>query len=78
MFLHILGRSLVTRFSGPKYIWSVKSLAKTLPEAMRLAVKHKMHVPIEKIIPLEAKAISEAIKLTTSHRTRGRIVIKIE
>ena len=78
MFLHILGRSLVTRFSEPKYIWSVKSLAKTRPEAMRLAVKHKMHVPIEKIIPLEAKAISEAIKLTTSHRTRGRIVIKIE
>ena len=78
MFLYALRRSLVTRFSGPRYIWSAKSLTKRLPEAMRLAVKHKMHVPIEKTIPLEAEAVSEAIKLTTSHRTRGRIVIQIE
>jgi len=78
MVLHMLRRSLVTRFSGPRYISSVKSLTKTLPEAMRLAVKHKMHVPIEKTIPLEAEAVSEAIELVVSHRTRGRIVINIE
>jgi len=77
MFLHILSRYMVTRFNGPRYIWSVKLLTKTLPEAMRLAVEHKMYVPMERVIPLEAEAISEAIELITSHRTRGRIVIEI-
>ena len=77
MMLHISNRFLVTRFSGPRYIWSVKSLTKKLPEAMRLAVEHKMYVPIERTIPLEVEAISEAIELITSHRTRGRVVIEM-
>lgn len=74
---YLARRSFMTRFRGPRYVFSVKTLSKTLPEAMRLAAMHKMRVPIEKTIPLEKEAVAEAIELVMSHRTRGRIVIDV-
>lgn len=76
MFWHILSRSISTRVVGPRYIFSEKVPAKVIDEMFDFVLKHSIKVPIEKVIPLEIERLKEALTHISTHKARGRIIIK--
>lgn len=75
---YILRRMFVTSFYGPRYIFGEKFPRFVIKEALERAKKYHLSMPIEKTIPFEIEAVSEAVKFLLTHRAKGRIVINFD
>ncbi|WP_108819474.1 NAD(P)-dependent alcohol dehydrogenase [Pseudovibrio sp. Alg231-02] len=75
---HVMWRSISTIFRGPRYKFCATLPRHVAQDAMQFASEHKIHSPIEMEVPFNLKRIQDAIGVLTSHRTRGRIVIRFE
>lgn len=72
---YVLGRMAVSRLDGPKYTFVATVPPRVAEPAMAHLVTHGIEMPIERVIPFDARAVASAILTVSSHRTRGRIVI---
>lgn len=75
---HILKRMAITYLNGPRYIFGEKFPRLTINEAFEQAEKHNLHMPIERAIPFQVEAVANAVRLLTTHRAKGRIVIDFD
>lgn len=73
---HIVWRMIVTRLTGgPRYTFGEKYPRFVIEDAMEQLLKYDIRMPVPKTIPFEVNAIANAVRLLTSHRAKGRIVI---
>lgn len=75
---YVLRRMTTSKIKGPRYVFGEKLPRLTIHAALNQAVEHSMRMPIERIVPFELNAIKEAVRLLTTHRVKGRIVIDFE
>ena len=78
VMLYVLWRMFITLFKGPRYIFGEKLPRFTLPEALQTAINNDIKMSIERVIPFQVDAVSDAVRLLTTHRARGRIVIDFD
>ncbi|QUS56303.1 NADP-dependent oxidoreductase [Pseudovibrio brasiliensis] len=75
---YVAWRSIKTRWRGPKYTFCAMIPRRVAPKAMQFCCEHGIRSPIEGEIPFELGPIQDAIRLLTTHRARGRVVINFE
>lgn len=75
---HVLSRMFFTLFRGPRYRFGAKYPRYCIQAALEQAVNHQLRMPVERTIPFQLDAITTAIELLLSHRSRGRIVIDFD
>lgn len=76
VMLHIGWRIVETRLNGgPRYTFAAKYPKLVIKEAFEQLVVHDIRMPIHRVIPFEPDAIVDAVRLLTSHRTKGRLVV---
>ena len=75
---YILMRMFVTLFRGPRYRFGEKFPRLTIKAALEQAVKHDLRMPIERTIPFRLVDVIDAVRMLTTHRAKGRIVIDFE
>ena len=75
VLFHVASKSIIGRFSGPRYTFGEMKPAKTIHDAISHAVKHQIKMPISQEIPFEIDAVKQALSLILRHRAKGRIVI---
>lgn len=69
-------RMIATRLTGaPRYTFGSKYPQLVIEDAMQQLLKHNIRMPAHKIIPFEIGNIADAVRLLTTHRTKGRFVI---
>lgn len=78
VMFYVLWRMFFTLFKGPRYIFGEKLPRFTLFEALQTAVNNDIKMPIERVIPFQIDAVSNAVRLLTTHRARGRFVIDFD
>lgn len=78
VMFYILMRLFVTLFHGPRYRFGEKYPRLTIKAALEQAVKHQLRMPVERTIPFQIDAVADAVRLLTTHRARGRIVIDFD
>lgn len=72
---HILCRMATTRLRGPRYMFGEKFPKVTIQTALSTAVQNKIFMPVERVIPFGVAEVADAVRLLTTHRAKGRIVI---
>ena len=73
---YVLWRMLSTKFTGgPRYLFGAQFPRHVIVGALEQFVEHGMSMPTNSIIPFELEAITSSVKLLTTHRAKGRIVI---
>ena len=73
---YVLWRMFSTKFTGgPRYLFGAKFPRHVVVGALEKFVEHGMSMPTNSIIPFELEAITSSVKLLTTHRAKGRIVI---
>lgn len=75
---HVIARYFTTLISGPRYIFGATLPRLTIHEALKKVVEFNITMPIEHEIAFDLLQIKTAVRLLTSHRAKGRIVINIE
>jgi NADPH:quinone reductase-like Zn-dependent oxidoreductase len=75
---HIAWRFVASRLHGPRYIFGERLPRKTIQAAFAQVERHGIQMPIDSEISFELAAIKDAVKLLTSHRAKGRIVINFQ
>ena len=77
MMWYIMHRSILSKITGPAYIFSAKNPAAIIDEMLDFVIKNKIMVPFDRIIPLQIKELKEALKHLAAHKASGRIVIDV-
>ncbi|MGH0002198.1 NADP-dependent oxidoreductase [Pseudovibrio ascidiaceicola] len=75
---YVVWRGITTRWRGPKYTFCATIPRRVAQKAIQFCCEHGIHSPIEREIPFELGPVQDAIRLLTTHRTRGRVVINFE
>lgn len=75
---YIILRYCTSFLSGPRYLFGEKLPRHTIRNAMKHIVEHDITMPIEQEIVFEIHEIKDAVRLLTSHRTKGRLVINFQ
>ena len=69
-------RMVMTRLKGgPRYTFGAKYPRLVIKDAIERLLEHGIRMPVYKTIPLELDAVADAVRLLTTHRAKGRIVI---
>ena len=76
--VHILTRYCSTLFWGPRYLFGAKVPSMTIRDAMERISLHGITMPVESEIAFDLSQIKNGVRLLTSHRTKGRIVINFQ
>lgn len=72
---YIVMRMLVSRFRGPRYIFGERPPRHVIGDALARVEKYGLRMPTERVVAFGARPIVDAVKLLTTHRAKGRIVI---
>ncbi|MEH6625241.1 MAG: zinc-binding dehydrogenase [Motiliproteus sp.] len=75
---YVLKRMLITLFRGPRYRFVGSLPRNSINAALDQAVSHGLRMPIERTIPFQIDAVKSAMRLLTTHRAKGRIVIDFD
>lgn len=75
---YVARRYLASKFFGPRYIFSATVPKHVAFAAMLSVEKHGIRCPAKMEIPFSLPRIKEAVRVLTSHRAKGRIVINFE
>lgn len=72
---HIFTKMLTSRIRGPRYSFAASMPKKTITKAFDFAMKHDVRMPIHRLVPFKSEAVADAVRLLTTHRAKGRLVI---
>lgn len=77
MFTYIFGRIFLSRFRGPRYIFSEKYPRLVIDDALRIIIEHDIQIAVAQTVPLELAAMKAALQQVSSHHAQGRIVVAV-
>lgn len=75
VLLHIGKRYLGTRFRGQRYLFGGTLPRRIIDAALKQVIDHDIRMPVQDVIPFEITSVIDAVRLLTTHRAKGRIVI---
>jgi NADPH:quinone reductase-like Zn-dependent oxidoreductase len=78
MFAYVIKRSIISKWSGPRYKFSEKLPRLVIEDMLNYCLKYGIKMPIDKVIDLDVEEIRSAIRYVRAHKAVGRVVIDIE
>jgi NADPH:quinone reductase-like Zn-dependent oxidoreductase len=77
MIAHLVGRSVGSRFRGPKYVIAGHMTRKAIGQALSLMLHAGIRPSVGRVVRMTEPEMREAIAYVRSKRARGRVVVAV-